>query len=490
MPKGNCEFEATGGQYFSTVILHLVIFSVFSLGLYLPWALVRLFKLKASHTTIQGKKTTFTGGGGQLFLLLFLNGLLTIVTLGLYGPWAFCRIYGWKADHTLVDGTPSRFSGTGGGLFVLYLIHLFLLPMITFGFYYLVGMYRFHAWKEEHTQYGGKATSFGAGLGQYIKICLLTWILNSITFGLFSPWALCMLYKWQMGGLVVGDKELVDHFPPVGTSWRAVVITFLMGLLLVGAAGFFVMEQIQFLMQLHSQGPLKETGVLKSRIMKKKTDIPAPSKVPKTAENAKKPPPLSPVGQKGATGKPVDGEKAPSKKPEKKPEKGSNDVLKDLHDLNLFIKDNPENAMALYNRACLYASKGDSNQAIGDYTESLKIDPDNGDAYYNRGILRAKMKQYEKAVEDFQKAVALRPDFGDAYCNQGNANYALGKYILAIRDYTKALNLNPKDGVVYFNRGLAYLALEKKDRALADFNKALELGQKQAERFLKQAKGS
>ena len=165
MPKGNCEFKATGGQYFSTVILHLALFGLFSLGLYIPWALVRLFKLKASHTTIQGKETTFSGTGGPLFVLLLINGLLTLVTLGLYGPWAFCRIYRWKAENTLVEGTPSRFSGTGGGLFVLYLLHLFLLPMITFGFYYLVGMYRFHAWREEHTRYGGKDTSFGAGLG-------------------------------------------------------------------------------------------------------------------------------------------------------------------------------------------------------------------------------------------------------------------------------------------------------------------------------------
>ena len=414
-------------------------------------------------------------------MLLLINGLLTIVTLGLYGPWAFCRIYGWKAHNTLVDGTPSRFSGTGGGLFALYLLHLFLLPMVTFGFYYPVGMYRFHAWKEEHTLYGGKTTSFGAGLGQYIKICLLTWILNSITFGLFSPWSLCMLYRWQTGGLMVGDKELVDHFPLVGTSWRAVVITFLMGLLLVAAAGFFVVEHIQFLMQLHSQGSLKETGILKSKIVRKKQDIPKPAKV--MAKKAKKSTRSEQVAQKETKGKPVEVEKAPPKKDPKEFEK-------DLHELNLFIKDNPGNAMAFYNRACLYASKEDLNQALKDYTEALRMDPDNSDVYYNRGIVRVKMKQYEKAIEDFQKAVALRPDFQDAYCNLGNAHYELGKYVLAIRDYTKALNLNPKDGDVHFNRGLAYLALKKRERALSDFKKALQLGRKQAEEFLMQAKDS
>ena len=302
MPKGNCEFKATGGQYFTTVIFHLGLFSLVSLGLYFPWALVRLFKLKASHTTIQGKKTTFSGSGGQAFVLLLFNGLLTIITLGIYGPWAFCRVFRWKADHTLVDGTPSRFSGTGGGLFVLYLVHLILLPMVTFGFYYLVGMYRFHAWKEEHTLYGGKPTSFGAGLGEYVKICLLTWIVNSVTFALFTPWALCMLYRWQMNGLAVGDKELVDHFPPVRTSWRAVLITFLMGLLLVAAAGFFILEEIRVQIEAFHQGALKEKGVLKSRIVRSRPEPPPPGKVAEVAKKDKKSAPACSKGTPHKTG--------------------------------------------------------------------------------------------------------------------------------------------------------------------------------------------
>ena len=77
MAKSNCQFEGNGGQYFSAVIFHLGLFSMVTLGLYLPWALVRLFKLKASHSTIQGKKTTFSGTGGEFFVRLLLNGLLT-----------------------------------------------------------------------------------------------------------------------------------------------------------------------------------------------------------------------------------------------------------------------------------------------------------------------------------------------------------------------------------------------------------------------------
>jgi len=447
MPKGNCEFKATGGQYFITVIFHLGLFSVVTLGIYLPWALVRLFKLKASHTTIQGQKTTFSGTGGPFFVLLLVNGLLTFVTLGFYGPWAFCRIFRWKTHHTFVDGTPSQFKGTGGALFVLYLFHLILLPMVTFGFYYLVGMYRFHAWKEENTLYGGKATSFGAGLGEYIKICLLTWILNSVTFSLFAPWSLCMFYRWEIGGLAVGDKDLMDHFPPVHTSWRAVVISFLMGLLLFAAGGFFIFKEIKFHIQAFSQGALKETGVLKSKIVRNRAETRLSPKGPELVEKAEKSRPVPTADKTKTAREPV----APEKIQPKKPQPDNREFDKDLKKLDLSIKENPNNGDAFYNRACLYISKGDLNRALKDYSEAIRINAESV----------------------------------DAYCNRGNAYYALGKYDLASQDYMKAPNIDPRDGDVYFNRGLAYLALEKKDEALSDFKKAFQLGQKQAEEYLK-----
>jgi uncharacterized membrane protein YjgN (DUF898 family)/Tfp pilus assembly protein PilF len=481
MARGNCQFEGNGGQYFSAVIFHLGLFSIVTLGLYLPWALVRLFKLKASHSMIQGKKTTFSGTGGQFFMRLLLNGLLTFITLGFYGPWAFCHIFKWKADHTLVDGTPSRFTGTGGALFVLYAFHLVLLPMVTFGFYYLVGMYRFHAWKEEHTLYGGKPTSFGAGLDEYIKICLLTWILNSITFALFTPWSLCMLYRWQMGGLAVGDKDLVDHFPPVKTSLRAILITFLMGLLLFASAGFFILEEIKFHIQAFSEGSFKETGILKSKIVRNKTETPLSPKVSKSAEKVQESTPVTGADKKESIGKPLSSEKTPPKKPQP----DNREFEKDLKTLDLFIKDNPENGIAFYNRAGLYASKGDLNRALKDYSEAIRINSDNADAYYNRGTVQVKLKHYDLAVQDFQKVITLKPAFEDAYCNRGNTYYALGKYNLAIQDYTKALEIDARDGDVYFNRGLTHLALEQKEQALSDFKKASQWGQKQAEEYLK-----
>ena len=481
MPKGNCQFQGTGGQYFGTLFFHLVLFSIVTLGLYFPWACVRLFKLKASHTMVHGNKIAFSGTGGQFFLLLLLNGLLTIITMGIFGPWALCRILTWKAEHTLVDDNASRFTGTGGALFFLYAVHLVLLPLFTFGVYSLVGMYRFYAWKEEHTLYGGKPTSFGAGLGQYIKISLLTCILNTVTLSLFAPWSLCMLYRWQINDLAVGDKDLVAHFPPVRTTWKAVLFTFLVGILLFASAGLSILEEIKLHFQACSKGSQQDSGVFKGKIIRKKPGDLLPSQAPKMVKKVKSSASVTETGKIKTARKPI----SPKKIMPKKPQTNGKSAENELKALDGIIKKNTQNGAAYYNRAGLYVTIGDLNRALEDYTEAIRINPKNAEAYYNRGIVQVKMKQYDQAVQDFQKVIVIKPFFPEALCNRGNAYYALGKFHLAIEDYTAALKIDPKDGDIHFNRGLAYRAVEQKDQALSDFKKALQLGQKQAAEYLK-----
>ena len=121
MPKGNCEFNGSGREYLGLFVIHLFLLTIITLGIYSPWAWVRLFRLKASHTLINGKEVAFTGTGSSLLVICLLYGLLTIITLGIYSPWAICSISKWKARNTLVGGKQSDFVGTGGSLFLFYL---------------------------------------------------------------------------------------------------------------------------------------------------------------------------------------------------------------------------------------------------------------------------------------------------------------------------------------------------------------------------------
>ncbi|MFH1243400.1 MAG: DUF898 family protein [Pseudomonadota bacterium] len=459
MPKGNCEFSGVGGQYFSTVFIHLLLLGAFTLGVYAPWACVRLFRLKASHTTINGKPVTFSGTGGQLLVLLLINGFLTVITLGFYGPWAICRLLGWKAENTIVASSPSRFTGRGGSFFLFYLIHLIILPLLTLGIYYLFGLYRFYAWKEEHTMYGGEKTSFGASFGGFVKVSLICCVLNAVTFGLFLPWAMCMLYRWQANGLAVGDEEGIAHFPPVKTNPVVVAILMLIGLSPLIFLGLYAWHQYEIYIK--GAGQIARMPVIGKEGPKDKPGAPVKEM----------------VRQKRAITQPG------SEK--KRPDQEAVNYEEEIKAIDKVIMEDDKNSDAFYNRAWLYAAKGDLEQAVDDYSKAIRINPMNRDAYYNRGLLFVKMGRFLKALRDFDKAIELGPNSEDAYCNRGNVYYQLGSNAFALEDYTKALEISPNDPDLYYNRALVHMANGEKPEATADFEMAARLGNQEAKRHLK-----
>jgi uncharacterized membrane protein YjgN (DUF898 family)/Tfp pilus assembly protein PilF len=459
MAKGNCNFDGTGAQYFVPVIVHLFLLSVITFGIYSPWALVRLFKLKASHTTIDGKSVSFNGTGGQLLVLAFVHGLLTIITFGFYGPWAICRIFDWKAQNTLVGGKPSEFKGSGGSLFLLYLIHLVILPLLTFGLYYLVGIYRLYAWKEEHTLYGGERTSFGAGLGESIKISLITWISNIVTLNLFTPWAICMLHKWQMEGLKVGDSAEVEHFPPVRTNMLAVGIPLTISFFFVFGTVFVMKSLVKN--QARQLAKMMEISQL--------DQLPGKHNRPRKVSRSKNLPASSRQYQRQKVRNTVG-------LTEKHHQTQPGIYQTELKKIDQVLGKDKKNADAFYNRGWLMAKMGNSHQAEKEYTRAIEIDRKYRDAYYNRGLLYAKQKKFDQAVRDFAVAIKLDPKATDAYCNRGNANHKLGKSRLAIGDYTAAIRMAPQDADLYYNRALVYTALNEKEQADKDLKKAAQLG--------------
>ena len=474
MRKGNCEFKGSGSQYFATVFIHLFLTSIITLGIYLPWAWVKLLRLKADHTAINGKKVNFSGTGSQLFMLLLVNGFLTLITLGIYGPWALCNLFNWLAKNTLIEGTPSQFAGTGGSLFFIYIIHLLILPVLTLGIYSILGFYRLFVWKEEHTKYGGERTSFGGGFGQFLKIYLISWILNTLTFNLFSPWSVCLFYRWQINGLAVGESGDVKHFPPVKVRAFVTIVFILIGIVLFFGLFFLV------------RTALDQAESIKTRSL----DTPKPAKIIiKGTAVSKTSKVVSPAGKITS---PIISPKtdAASKSTKTKvvtnyPEKENPALVQEIKKLDDFIKKNSRNADAFYNRARLYAAKDDFPQAIKDYSQALEIEEKHADSYYNRGLLYAEMERYEEAVKDFDSAIKLDSGASDAYCNRGNSHYLLGRVDLAVSDYSEALKIKPNDSDIYFNRALAYLSKGDKEHSDADFKKSMQLGNRKAAEYLK-----
>ncbi|GBU28796.1 hypothetical protein R84B8_02358 [Treponema sp. R8-4-B8] len=163
----------------------------------------------------------------------------------------------------------------------------------------------------------------------------------------------------------------------------------------------------------------------------------------------------------------------------------------------------PQTAGTFLDRGILFASRGNYEMAIADFTEALKLNPNMGAAYSLRGrawyasVSRVtdvgtnfsyintistngkatadQTRAYDLAIADFTAALQLDPNNAHIYIERGNAYSDKGDYDRAIADYNQALRLNPNYANAYNNRGIAYKNKGDYDRAIADYNQAIKL---------------
>ncbi len=471
MAKGNCEFSGKGGEYFLTVFVHLFLFASLTAGIYAPWAAVRLFRLKASHTLIGKMPVRFIGRGGELFVKCLLWGLLCLVTLGLYAPWAACAFLKWKALNTIVGEKPSEFNGAGADLLGLSLIHLLIFPLLTLGLYLFWGIYRICAWKEEQTRYGGEKTSFGAGVGEFIKISIASWFLNLVTLNIFSPWSICMLYRWQIHGLMVGEGEGTEHFPAVKTPRLLFILPPAFAALIVLLAFTTISEFLE-------KRPLGRSDKDKQTADTQRVKIPLGQKQPEATRGQESLKPASALPPK------VLGIFAPPRPRDAEEAKGSALEVR-LGKIDSYLQKNPSNADAFYSRGWVHQSKGELEKALADYNEAVRLNPSFGDAYFNRGVIYVQTGKYDLAAEDFSTVLKYEKTSADAFSNRGGVYLQQEKFDLAIQDFTSAIAIAPDDGDMVYNRGIALIAKGEAQKGKIDLIRAEVLGQKTASEALK-----
>ena len=142
----------------------------------------------------------------------------------------------------------------------------------------------------------------------------------------------------------------------------------------------------------------------------------------------------------------------------------------------VLINNNPNDAVAYYNRGIEYEGKHDYDRAIADYSKCISIKPDYARAYNNRGTSFYFGKDdVGHAIADFTKAIDLDSNYAPPLGNRGNVYRAIGANVLALKDLDAAIKLNPKSVPSFYHRGLVHEALGRKDNAIADFRQVLIL---------------
>lgn len=146
-----------------------------------------------------------------------------------------------------------------------------------------------------------------------------------------------------------------------------------------------------------------------------------------------------------------------------------------LESYNRAVELDENNAVAYYNRGCVFSRQKEYNKAIADYSKAIELDKNYVNAYYGRGIVYGEQGKYDKAIEDYSRTIELDKNYAYAYNNRGIVFYEQREYEKAIEDYSKAIELDENDAVAYYNRGIVYDEQGKYDKAIEDYSRATEL---------------
>lgn len=173
---------------------------------------------------------SFEGNGGKLFGIQIVNFFLTLFTLGIYYPWARAATLKYVHQETEFFGSRFDFLGTGKELFkgfiiaVLYIGVLYssligavfskdqtLLIVATVVFYaglLLPLPYAIHAglkYRLSKTTWRGIHFGYRGELGELYKKFFIGLGLTFVTLGIYSSWFSNDLRKYQIGNFRFGN---------------------------------------------------------------------------------------------------------------------------------------------------------------------------------------------------------------------------------------------------------------------------------------------
>ena len=157
-----------------------------------------------------------------------------------------------------------------------------------------------------------------------------------------------------------------------------------------------------------------------------------------------------------------------------------------LEDLNKAIELDPTMAEAYFERGNLYSSnlpkeRGGDQKAVADYTRCLEHKPNDAPARWNRATYYASLGQYDEAIADWTIYIEGNTDFSQqmegktksiagAHFWRGHVyQMYLHDYSKAIADYTAAIQLNPNVEDAHRLRGQCYELLGETEKAQEDF---------------------
>ncbi len=188
------------GGYWAYIGYNIVVnfVTAITFGIAHPWMRCWYQKWLASHTVINGKRMTFDGKGGDLFVKYIIWLILSYLTCGIYGLWMAVALKKWISERTHFEGEPdnnSFFDGKVGDYFVASILSALALfvPFAGPAWSKII----ITRWFINHTVIDSRRLTFRGTVGDLFLRYLLWGFLTGITCGIFA-WFMPVKYiKWE-----------------------------------------------------------------------------------------------------------------------------------------------------------------------------------------------------------------------------------------------------------------------------------------------------
>jgi protein O-mannosyl-transferase len=145
------------------------------------------------------------------------------------------------------------------------------------------------------------------------------------------------------------------------------------------------------------------------------------------------------------------------------------------------IARNPGSWMAHFNLGSTLLARGEVDEAIAYYRQTLELKPDYAPADHGLGIARAQKGELDAAIADYQRALKIDPGYADAHNDLGNAWFRKGDVDAAMIQYQETLRLNPQNAEAQNNLAIALIQKGRMDEAITHFGLALQINPQNAE---------
>lgn len=147
------------------------------------------------------------------------------------------------------------------------------------------------------------------------------------------------------------------------------------------------------------------------------------------------------------------------------------------------LQKNPNDWMALAQRATVRQVLGDYKAAISDFTSAMNVNPsEKFRLLTSRANTYARMNDHKNAIADADAAIAMSPT-AIGYANRGTMYLRMNKINEATRDYSTAVKLSPRFGVAWEGLGEVAYRLRQYEKAVEYFNAAIRFDSSLADAF-------